>query len=194
MSRKILFIFALIIFILVVFFSISNSNKKSIIKKFNQDVIQPINAIKKGDGLPKIADSTITYNQFNEIGEGILKKEVFNIDINNDDELDKIVRIEKNRDTVPSIYEYKIFIIKNGHEIDITPKDFFTQKSADCSYRLFYFELKPKLKIIEISRPFIDTMTTPSIATKYIYVLNNNSLQKISTEQLKSVCNIEELF
>ena len=64
------------------------------------------------DGLTR-PDLVETYTM-DETGSGVTKKEIFNLDINNDDFIDRITRTRHENGTAHFWYEYKIELNKNG--------------------------------------------------------------------------------
>jgi hypothetical protein len=144
------------------------------------------------DGLPR-PDSIETF-ALDETGNGISRKEVFNIDINDDDFIDKITRTRNENGTAHFWYEYKIELNKNGVFFNITPNGFRTTEGAECSLQKLQFIFEPDFKVIKISRPWENSWDTPTIATRTDFVLRNGKIVQLSQNSLGSVCEVKELF
>ena len=136
----------------------------------------------------------MTYGTLDEFGEGTESVADFYYDINNDGTQDKITRTHIATGNDHDYDEYKIELNINGVMVNITPSGMRTTHGADCALRLIKFTFKPKFEINIISRPFQDTWDTPSMATQYIYRLNQNKIENISTKNLSNVCDVTKLF
>ena len=144
------------------------------------------------DGLPR-PDLVETYT-LDETGSGIAKKEVFNIDINNDDFIDRITRTRHENGTAHFWYEYKIELNKNGVFFNVTPNGFRTTEGAECSLKKIQFIFEPEFKVIKISRPWETSWNTPTVATRTDYALKNGKLVQTAQKTLGSCCEVTELF
>jgi hypothetical protein len=144
------------------------------------------------DGLKKpYIKKTFTMN---ETGDGITSTEVFNIDINKDNLPDKITKNRYENGTAHFYYEYKIELNLNNKFVDITPKDFRTAEGAECSLLKFRFIFSPDFEIIKISRNWQESWATPTMATEYIYIIENNVIKNTSATQLSATADVTELF
>ena len=120
--------------------------------------------------------------------------ETFNTDINGDKVPDRITKIRHESGTAHFWDEYKIELNQDGRYRDITPKGLRTTVGAECALQQIQFQYKPNFKIIKISRPWRDSWTGPSMATRTIYTLENNKLVPDAGENLGTVCDVSELF
>lgn len=129
-----------------------------------------------------------------EVGEGTEKKEVFNVDINSDGLMDRIVRTHNENGTAHFWDEYRIELNNNGVYFNIAPSGLRTTEGAECALQKVKFVFKPKFKVIKISRPWDETWNTPTMATRTVYELRGNKLVATSVQELKKVCDVSELF
>lgn len=160
-------------------------------------ISQQVNTQRKGtgefsDGLGK--PDAIIRGTLDEFGAGIESVAEFNRDINNDGQMDKITRTHIATGNAHDYDEYKIELNNNGALTDITPKGFRTTHGADCALRLIQFHFTPIFGATIISRPFVDTWDTPSVADKTEYSLSNNEITKNTITKLKSVRDVSDLF
>lgn len=147
-------------------------------------------AFSDGLGEPDaIIDGTL-----DEFGAGIESVAEFNRDINNDGKMDRITRTHVATGNAHDYDEYKIELNNNGTMANITPKGFRTTHGADCALRLIQFHFEPTFGATVISRPFVDTWDTPSAATKTEYKLENNQMTVGPNKQMKTVCDVKDLF
>lgn len=149
-------------------------------------------AITFNDGLGKTKDK-IGYKP-DETGTGVTRIETFSFDINSDGQDDKITRIRHENGTAHFWDEYTIEINENNRFRTITTDDFRTINGADCALQKLKFVFKPKFQVIKISRPWVDSWTTPSMATQTTYELINNKMVMVETKKLSSVCDVTDLF
>ena len=145
------------------------------------------------DGLNTTPDFYEQY-QLDEFGSGTSERAIFDIDINRDGRNDRITRTRVENGTSHFYYQYKIELNQNGNFIDITPDGFRTTEGAECALQKLQFQFKPDFRVIKISRDWQDSWDTPTVATKYVYEIENDSLNQISAEQMKSVCDVSDLF
>ena len=68
-----------------------------------------------------------------EVGEGTEKKEVFNVDINSDGLMDRIVRTHNENGTAHFWDEYRIELNNNGVYFNIAPSGLRTTEGAECA-------------------------------------------------------------
>lgn len=136
----------------------------------------------------------ITRGTLDEFGAGIESVSEFNRDINQDGKMDRITRTHVATGNDHDYDEYKIELNTNGSMVNITPKGFRTTHGADCALRLIQFHFEPTFGATIISRPFVDTWDTPSVATKTLYKINGNQIIHDNTNQLSSVCDVSSLF
>lgn len=129
-----------------------------------------------------------------EVGEGTEKKEVFNVDINSDGLMDRIVRTHNENGTAHFWDEYRIELNNNGVYFNIAPSGLRTTEGAECALQKVKFVFKPKFKVIKISRPWDETWNTPTMATRTVYELQGDKLVATSVQELKTVCDVSELF
>lgn len=137
---------------------------------------------------------TITHGTLDEFGAGIESVAEFNRDINNDGQTDRITRTHVATGNAHDYDEYKIELNNNGKMVNVTPKGFRTTHGADCALRLIQFHFTPAFGATVISRPFVDTWDTPSVATKTIYTLNTNKMIQGDTTKQSAVCDVSDLF
>lgn len=160
--------------------------------EFNMPEKQKITMETFSDGLGEA--NAITRWAADETGAGIVKSETFNTDINGDKVPDRITKIRHESGTAHFWDEYKIELNQDGRYRDITPKGLRTTVGAECALQQIQFQYKPNFKIIKISRPWRDSWTGPSMATRTIYTLENNKLVPDAGENLGTVCDVSELF
>ena len=144
------------------------------------------------DGLGE-SDSSTTY-PLDEWGAGLFQVDVFIRDINNDGRPDKITRSQIETGTAHFSYEYRIEINTPDGMIDITPENFKTVEGADCSLQKLRFVFSPSFGIVKISRPWQETWTTPTMATRDIYSIVNDDIHHLSSNEMGVVCDVMELF
>lgn len=144
------------------------------------------------DGLA-MAD-TSTRGTLDEFGAGISQTDVFNRDINNDGRPDRITRTRVENGTPHYYYEYKIELNNDGRYVDITPDGFRTTEGAECALQKLRFSFSPDFSITKISRKWTDSWTTPTMAVKTTYALHNGKLNVSDTHNMKSICDVSELF
>ena len=132
--------------------------------------------------------------QPDETGTGITNIKVFNIDINSDGLMDKITKTHNENGTAHFWDDYKIELNKNGTWRNITPKGLRTTQGSECALQKVQFKFSPVFQVIKISRPWVESWTNPSTATKTVYTLKDDKLQVTSTEKMKTVCDVTELF
>lgn len=156
----------------------------------NKDVPQSVSEFTDGLNHP---NSSETF-PLNEIGEGTEKKEIFNVDINNDGLMDRIIRTHNENGTAHFWDEYRIELNNNGAFLNITPSGLRTTQGAECALQKVKFTFKPEFRIIKISRPWAETWNTPTMATRTIYELQADKLVPTAVQELKKVCDVSELF
>lgn len=144
------------------------------------------------DGL-RNPDSVTTY-QLDEDETGIAEKSVFLVDINHDKLPDRITKTFFENGNAHSYYEYKIELNTNGKYIDITPKNFKTVNGADCDLQQIKFVFKPKFKVIMIYREMGDTWVEPTLAKSKTFVINDDDMVASKEKNLRTVCDVKELF
>lgn len=135
-----------------------------------------------------------SYGTLDETGFGVSEQSVFYVDINQDNITDKIIRTHNETGTGHAWDEYNIQIVQNGQYIDITPNDFRTVVGADCALQKIQFVFQPTFHIVKISRPWIDSWITPSMATRTIYKLADDALVPTEIKNMGVICDVEELF
>lgn len=144
------------------------------------------------DGLGK-PQNKIGYKP-DETGIGTTKIETFLYDINTDGKKDKITRIHHENGTAHFWDEYTIEINENDRFRSIELDDFRTINGAECTLQKLKFIFKPTFQVIKISRPWVKSWNTPSIATKTTYELKNNQMIVVDKKQMANVCDVTELF
>ncbi|MBE6459516.1 MAG: hypothetical protein E7009_00850 [Alphaproteobacteria bacterium] len=160
------------------------------ISKPAPSAIKPSGEFSDGLGAP----DAVIRGTLDEFGAGIESVAEFNRDINNDGHMDRITRTHVATGNAHDYDEYKIEMNDNGIFSDITPKGFRTTHGADCALRLIQFHFTPAFGATIISRPFVDTWDTPSVATKTEYTLNTNKMIQGGTTKLSQVCDVSDLF
>ncbi len=140
--------------------------------------------------------NTINHQSGNldEFGVGISGIDVYHYDINRDGLLDRISRTRHERGTAHFSDSYTIELNVNGAYYDITPTDLSTVRGADCALQLIQFSMSPVFQIIKISRPWIDAWHNPSMATRTVYQMRDNSLVVTESKDLQLICDVSELF
>lgn len=144
------------------------------------------------DGLTNLVSSK-KFN-LNEFGEGIAEQNIYEYDINNDGKKDRITRTKNENGTPHFYYEYKIELNKNGSFVDITPEGFRTTEGAECALQKLQFVFKPDFKVIKIARDWKDSWDTPSLAIQTTYNFSDGEITPISEKELKTICDVSELF
>ena len=144
------------------------------------------------DGLNN-PDSVVTY-KLKDFEDGISEKSIYDIDINKDGKPDRITKSFFNNWNAHSYYKYTIEINDNGKYVDITPDGLRTINGADCDLQQIQFKFKPKFQITVISRKMGDTWNESTTAYKKIYSLDKNNLTESKEKELRSVCDVKELF
>lgn len=191
-------ILIIIIFVCVVlaWFTLPNTNNKNA-KSYGTNAVhinQTQNTKKMlfDDGLGSPKDK-IGYKT-DETGDGITQIETFLYDINTDGKADKITRIHHENGTAHFWDEYTIELNDNDRFRSVSTDDFRTINGAECALQKLKFIFKPKFQVIKISRPWIQSWNTPSVATQTIYELKNNKIIAVETKKLSSVCDVTHLF
>lgn len=144
------------------------------------------------DGLG-IANRTTEY-PLDEFGAGIAATDVFIRDINDDGLPDRITRTRVENGTDHYYDDYVIELRDNDGYVDITPAEFRTVQGAECALQKIQFVFKPNFQVIKISRPWRDSWTTPTMATKTVYELVDGTLNEVQVTPMQYVCDVEELF
>ena len=144
------------------------------------------------DGLGT-AESVKTDNP-DETGAGLVKTEIFNVDLNNDKIPDRIIKERYESGTAHFWDEYKIEINQNGRYKNVTPDGFRTTVGAECALQKLQFQFKPKFQVVKISRPWRDSWDAPSMATRTVYTLKDNRMIAGTPEKMGIVCDVAELF
>ena len=144
------------------------------------------------DGL-RMANAIKT-DEPDETGAGVVKTEVFDIDLNDDDIPDRITKERHESGTAHFWDEYKIEINQNGRYKNITPNGFRTTVGAECALQQLQFHFKPKFQVVKISRPWRDSWDAPSMATRTVYTLKDNKMVAGTPEEMGTVCDVAELF
>lgn len=144
------------------------------------------------DGLKNPSESA--EYELDETGAGIASNDVYYYDLNGDGIKDRITKTRNENGTAHYWEQYKIELNQNDRWHDITPDGFRTTEGAECSLQKIQFIFKPKFQAIKISRPWRESWTTPSMATKTIYKMHDNKLVAESSEQVGEICDVSELF
>lgn len=144
------------------------------------------------DGL-RNADSVTRYT-LDDFGAGVASREVFNIDINNDNRKDRITRTRVENGTDHFSIQYTIELNTVNGFTDITPDNFKTIEGAECSLQKFRFVFRPEFSITKISRTWSESWDTPTRAVRNVYTLAGGELRTSAPQQLKTVCNVSDLF
>lgn len=129
-----------------------------------------------------------------EFGAGIAERAIFDVDINEDGHPDRITRTRNENGTAHFYYEYKVELNQNGNFIDITPDNFRTVEGAECALQKLQFVFVPRFHVIKISRDWSETWTTPTMARRTVYTINNNVFNASAPENLKVICNVADMF
>ncbi|MBQ8368196.1 MAG: hypothetical protein IJX43_04035 [Alphaproteobacteria bacterium] len=145
------------------------------------------------DGLGRANDTT--QNPLDETGAGIATIEVFSVDINDDKIIDRITRTHNENGTAHAWDEYKIELGRGGGAWrDITPDGFRTTQGAECALQKLQFVFQPKFRVIKISRPWIQSWDSPSMAKRTEYIMQDNKLVAQDSVDVGAVCDVSELF
>lgn len=137
---------------------------------------------------------SVSRGTLDEFGAGIAETSVYEIDINDDGRPDRITRTRHETGTDHFYDEYKIEINHGGRYSDITPSGFRTTEGAECALQKLQFSFRPDFRVVKISRPWQDTWTTPTMATKTTYAFVGDELRATGSEQMKVVCEVSDLF
>lgn len=133
--------------------------------------------------------------KLNDFGEGTAEQNVFLVDINQDGVNDRITRTRQENGTSHYWDEYTLELNIDGRLHNITPPGKLrTTMGTECALSRTQFIFQPKFQIIKISRPWVDSWNTPSVATQTKYEIQNNKLVITGEKQLRSVCDVSELF
>lgn len=145
------------------------------------------------DGLTN-PDSIIKYD-LNEFDTGIAEKSIYYVDINKDGTKDKITKTFIETGNAHAYYEYKIELKSGDKYVDITPQNFRTTNGASCDLQQIKFSFKPKFKVTIISRGMGDLWNTPTMAYKQTFTLSSDNKMRASQKtQMRSICDVKELF
>lgn len=144
------------------------------------------------DGLR--APASAQENAPDEYGVGITSVRVYTHDLNRDGRMDRITRTHIENGTSHFTNEYKIEIATADGFIDITPPDMQTIESADCALQKLRFSFTPLFSIEKIGREMGDDYTTPTMAYRSVYRLENNQMIEISRVPMREICDVSELF
>jgi len=168
------------------------------------------------DGLRNPA--SVTTHDLGNADEGITRTEVYYIESNGDGARMRITKSTFDNGTAHGYFQYKIELNLNGGPaprspegpiaeatqamgaqgeggfIDITPADFRTVEGADCALQKIRFVFKPIFQVVKISRPWADTWVTPTMASKTVYVIDENQMKILSTRPIGEICDVSELF
>lgn len=144
------------------------------------------------DGL--CAPASAQENAPDEYGVGITSIRVYMHDLNRDGRMDRITRTHIENGTSHFTNEYKIEIATADGFIDITPPDMQTIESADCALQKLRFSFTPLFSIEKIGREMGDDYTTPTMAYRSVYRLENNQMIEISRVPMREICDVSELF
>lgn len=144
------------------------------------------------DGLKNPTEST--EYELDDTGAGVASTDVYYQDINGDGVQDRITKTRNENGTAHYWEDYKIELNQNGRWRNITPDGFRTTEGAECSLQKIQFVFKPKFEVIKISRPWRESWTTPSMATKTVYKMQGDKLVAESTQKVGEICDVAELF
>ncbi len=145
------------------------------------------------DGLGRANDTT--QNPLDETGAGIATIEVFSVDINDDGIADRITRTHHENGTVHAWDEYKIELGRtNGTWRNITPDGFRTTQGAECALQKIQFLFQPEFRVIKISRPWVQSWDSPSMAKRTEYIMQGDALVAQDSVDAGVVCDVSELF
>lgn len=133
-------------------------------------------------------------NAPDEYGVGITSVRVYTHDLNRDGRMDRITRTHIENGTSHFTNTYKIEIATSDGFIDITPPDMQTIESADCALQKLRFSFSPMFSIEKIGREMGDDYTTPTMAYRSVYRLENNKIVEISRLPVREICDVSELF
>jgi hypothetical protein len=103
-----------------------------------------------------------------------------------------IIRTRVETGTAHGYWEYKI----ENAGLDVTPDGGLnTVEGADCALTKIRFEFAPKFRIIKISRPWRESWTTSTMATRTVYEFSGpDKIIPVETTPLRTVCNVSDLF
>lgn len=179
----------------------TQNKQQNIMTDTGEDVIPVIEEVKKVtytpdgvfiDGLDEPVEST--QYELDETGSGIASNDIYYHDINGDGHKDRITKTRNENGTAHYWEDYKIELNKDGRWRDITPDGFRTTEGAECSLQKLQFTFEPKFQVVKISRPWRESWSTPSMATKTIYKMHGDELVAETTQQVGEVCDVAELF
>ncbi|MCM1294068.1 MAG: hypothetical protein NC311_00705 [Muribaculaceae bacterium] len=199
---RIIFVVIILVIIGVLMYILTTQEKKQSANT-NIAVTSPINIPDNN------ADIAIDFDSFNdglhnpgnaqenapdEYGVGITSVRVYMHDLNRDGRMDRITRTHIENGTSHFTNTYKIEIATVDGFIDITPPDMQTIESADCALQKLRFSFTPLFSIEKIGREMGDDYTTPTMAYRSIYRLENNQMVEISKTSMREICDVSELF
>lgn len=157
---------------------------------FSDDIVKYSGIFSDGLNNP---DSITTY-ELDEFGSGIAQKQVFYIDINQDDIKDRITKTLYETGNSHSYYEYKIEIKDQNKYVNITPNNIKTVNGEKCDLQQIQFSFKPSLKINVMYRELGNTWNEPTMAYLKTFSLQNNKLVESAPKKMRSICDVKELF
>lgn len=198
-STNILLVFTVILFVVLGYIllnkdsvtdNVTSSGTVAAHLSYNTDTKRPERTFSDGLTTPQNSENFA----LDETGAGVSVKDVFNIDINNDGQVDRIVRTRNESGTAHYWDEYRIEINNNGVFFNVAPDGLRTTQGAECALQKIQFIFEPEFKVIKISRPWENTWDTPTVATRTIYELKDNKIIQTSVTKLRSVCDVSELF
>ncbi len=162
-------------------------------------IISPMisNQDKSGDGA--FSDGLINpesshQGRLDQYGAGVAQTDVFSIDINDDGVPDKITRVRHENGTDHFYFEYQIQVNIDGQMVNVIDENLRTTESAECALQKIKFQFKPTFQVIKISRPWVNSWTTPSMATKTTYNFVNGKLVPTNVSEMKVICDVAQLI
>ena len=196
-KNSVVLIFSIVVFVglAFVFFSLYSKNTQTqndiqTAPVFSDDIVKHYGEF--SDGLPE--PDSITNYKLDESGYGASQKQVFYMDINQDNIPDRITKTFYETGNAHSYYEYKIEIKDNGKYVNITPENLKTVNGTNCDLQQIQFGFKPKFHIDMIYREMGEVWNEPTMAYKKTFTLNNGKFVSGQQQKLRQICDVKELF
>lgn len=193
--KKSVYLFLLVIILCllgVVLYNIySTKTDEKSVPVFSDEIISYYHRFSDGLYNP----DTVTNYDIDDFDIGVSQRDVYYIDINNDNIPDRITKTFFDTADAHSYYEYKIELNNGKKYVNITPKNFRTVNGATCDFKQIQFIFKPEFKIKVISREMGDTWDTPTVAYEQDFILSSKN-KIIASKKIKRqpICDVKKLF
>lgn len=187
----------MVILIIVLIFLLVRRNNAPVEK--SDGIMSPVisNQVKSGadvfsDGL--VNPESSHPGRLDEYGVGIAQTDIFSIDINDDGIPDKITRVRHENGTDHFYFEYQIQVNIDGQMVNVIDENLRTTEGAECALQKIKFQFKPTFQVIKVSRPWVDSWNTPSMATATTYNFVDGKLVPTNVSKLKVICDVAQLM